>query len=77
MHIEVFMGAGSTPNNEQWFWRFRSKGRVTADAEMFPSKANAVRAAKAVVKGVCKRMLTRAPVFWKDQDGGTTLIYWN
>lgn len=71
MHIEIFEGVGG------WYWHFCSKGRVTADSEAFPSKANALRAAKAVVKGVCKRMLVRAPAFWKNTDGFVTLLYWN
>lgn len=49
MHIEVFLGAGG-----MWHWHFKNKGRVTADAEAFPSKANATRAAKSVVAGVLK-----------------------
>lgn len=48
MKIEVFVGS-----NGDWYWHFRAKnGRVTADAEAYASKANAIRAAKAVVKGV-------------------------
>lgn len=48
MHIEVFQNEQKT----QWHWHFRNKGRITADAESFPSKANALRAAKAVVKAI-------------------------
>lgn len=49
MHIEVYRGIGD------WRWRFRNKGRVTACGEGHPTKAHAVRAAKAVVTGVLKQ----------------------
>ena len=48
MHIEVMKMLG------KWYWHFKSKGRITADAESFPTKAHAMRAAKAVVKAVVK-----------------------
>lgn len=46
MKIEVLKTTGRQP----WHWHFKNKGRITAAAEAFPSKAHAVRAAKAVVK---------------------------
>jgi hypothetical protein len=76
MHIEVFLGAGSTPGNQQWYWRFRNKGRVTGNNEDFPTKANAVRAAKGVVTAVGKRMGV-VPAFWKETEGTITIIKWN
>lgn len=59
MHIEIFKRGGfnkakqcETPH--AWFWHFKNKGRITADAEPFPTKAHALRAAKAVVTAVLK-----------------------
>ena len=43
MHIEVMKLLGG------WYWHFKNKGRITADAESFPTKAHAMRAAKAKV----------------------------
>jgi hypothetical protein len=58
MHIEVMKLLGG------WYWHFKNKGRVTADAESFPTKAHAIRAAKAVVKAVIKPLPSYAdPVF--------------
>lgn len=52
MKIEVFVD-----DNNFWYWHFRAKnGRITADAEAYASKANAIRAAKAVVKAVVKEL---------------------
>jgi len=38
----------------EWHWRFESKGRITADSESFPTKANAMRACKGVITAVFK-----------------------
>lgn len=43
MHIEIWAGGGVDPC---WYWHFKNKGRITANAEAFYSKANAIRAAK-------------------------------
>lgn len=51
MHIEVKQ---STVDNK-WYWHFLSKGRITAQGESHPSKGNAVRAAKAVVRAIVAR----------------------
>jgi len=49
MHIEVMKLL------KGWYWHFRAKnGNIVSDAEAFPTKANAMRAAKAVVKAVVK-----------------------
>jgi uncharacterized protein YegP (UPF0339 family) len=40
-----------------WYWRFKNGGRVTANNEAFPSKSNAVRAVKAIVRAVVKDMV--------------------
>ena len=45
--IEVWKGRA------HWHWHFKSgNGRIVADAENFPSKGNAIRAAKRVVTAV-------------------------
>jgi uncharacterized protein YegP (UPF0339 family) len=50
MHIEIYLSAA----DDQWYWRTKNGGRVTTDAEGYVSKGNAVRAAKAHIKGVFK-----------------------
>lgn len=61
MHIEIFRGeAQETAQN--WYWHFKNKGRITADGEAHPTKANAMRAAKGVVRAVLKEVGTK-PVF--------------
>lgn len=72
MHIEIFKG------KREWHWHFVNRGRITADAEGFPSKGNAVRAAKAVVRGVVKPM-TRiyAPTFTASVQGTVTILRWS
>ena len=56
MKIKVFKG-----EDKQWYWHFERKGRVTADSEGFPNKANAVRAAKGVVQSIFKGTTLTAP----------------
>jgi uncharacterized protein YegP (UPF0339 family) len=57
MKIEVWKGK-SVGAKQSWFWHFRqSNGQITADSEVFPTKAHAIRAAKAVVRAVCKPIL--------------------
>lgn len=70
MKIEVWKG------KKGWHWHFRSKGRVTADSEAFPSKSNAARAAKAVVRGVAKPLYME-PHFEAVADGAITTITWH
>lgn len=61
MHIEVFQASHAIikPNRKEqivWCWHLKNKGRIVADGEPFASKGNAIRAAKAVVRGIVKRM---------------------
>lgn len=72
MQIEVFQGI----RKNDWRWHFRNKGRITADAEAFPTKAHAIRAGKAVVKAVIKRTGEIAPEFQSKKVGETTVIVW-
>jgi len=44
MHIEIF-----NASNDEWYWHKNNKGKITCDSEAFPTKAHAVRAAKADV----------------------------
>lgn len=84
MHIEVFQSNKSiiAPKAPQrWYWHFKNKGRTTADTESFPSRANAIRAAKAVVKAVVREFHgqhTRDPDFVTAcTDKGITVIRWS
>lgn len=71
MHIEIFKG------KREWHWHFVNRGRITADAEGFPSKGNAVRAAKAVVRGVIRAMTPGCiPTFTASAQGSVTIITW-
>lgn len=78
MHIEVF------PNERhQWFWHFKNKGRITANAEAFPSRANAMRGAKSLVRAVLRRIDLQAagayiaPDFTTRVSHGVTIIEWS
>ncbi len=78
MHIEVFE---TDKGSGQWYWHFRNKGRVTADSEAFPSKNNAIRAAKAVVTAVIGGRISAAtgnlggPVFSKQEYDAKTKCF--
>lgn len=54
MKIEVWQNTNVTGKKSQtWHWHFKARnGRIIADAEAFPSKANAIRAAKGVVRSL-------------------------
>lgn len=52
MHAEILKGTGKQP----WRWNLVNKGRVTANNETFPTKGNAVRAVKSVIKAVVKEL---------------------
>lgn len=69
MHIEIWEGAVG------WHWHFKNKGRITADAEAFPTKGNAMRAAKAVVKAVHGKGLTVQ--FKQHESEGFTVVQWS
>lgn len=52
MFIKVFQGEHDT----SWYWHIKAgNGRVIADNEAFPSKANAKRAACNVVRSIIKQ----------------------
>lgn len=66
MRIEVWQG-----ENDQWYWHIRSRnGKVVSDSEGFTSKQHAIRAAKACVRGITKRLsMAVVPVFTLPQWG--------
>ena len=72
MKIEVWSNSAGA-----WFWHFVARnGKTVADAESFPSKANAIRAAKACVKGIARPYFNwLAPIKFEatEQDGRTTM----
>lgn len=71
MRIDVFKG------RDGWHWHFVSRGRITADSEAFPTKSNAVRAAKAVVRAVVKCVNARPVAFTSGAIGTTTIFTWS
>lgn len=76
MHIEVFSDQAKREGvPTKWFWHFKNRGRITADAESFPSKSNALRAAKAVVIAVAKEM-RQVPHFSGSEKSGITKVTW-
>jgi uncharacterized protein YegP (UPF0339 family) len=73
MQIEVWQSTmthddGITPISftQQWYWRARSSnGKITTDAEAFPTKGNAIRAAKNVVKAFVNEFSgTASPLYF-------------
>lgn len=61
MHIEVFEQERMTGGMKSWYWHFKNGSKITADAEAFPTKANAMRAAKAVVRATIKEFYGYSP----------------
>ncbi len=55
MHIELWQ---SPPRiaDQRWHWNIVSKGRIVGDAESFPTKQHALRAAKGVIRGVIRKI---------------------
>lgn len=85
MHIEVFPDKDSyiDPNGKlvatSWYWHFKAKnGKVTADSEAFPTKAHAIRAAKAVVRAVMNCPSGGLTVqFTQHESEGCLVIKWS
>ncbi len=75
MHIDVFKGKGKQP----WRWHKVNRGRITCSAEGFPTKAHAIRAAKADVAQTLKPLdVVGAPVAFRVQTlDGITRIEWS
>jgi hypothetical protein len=58
------------PARDGWIWAFvSSNGKQTANNEVFATRYNAIRAAKAVVTSVLRRYDPRAYIEWKQVDG--------
>ena len=74
-HIEIWQ---SPPRigDQRWHWHLKSKGRVVTDAESFPSKGNAIRAAKAVVRGIINAFPGKEIYFTEEKKGDMTIIRW-
>jgi hypothetical protein len=63
--------------NEKWFWHVRaSNGRVTSDAESFPSRSNAIRAAKRVVATITEPMGVIPLFAQRMEKDGTLVLTW-
>lgn len=80
MHIEVFEGYSLTNSTDPaWYWHFKAKnGKVTADSEAFPTKAHAIRAAKAVVRAVMNCPSGGLTVqFTQHESEGCLVIKWS
>mgnify|MGYP003406471021 FL=1 len=86
MHIEIFQRQATPtpkrPSITNWYWHKNNKGRITCDSEAFPSKAHALRAAKADVVQTIKpyadhKVTGLAPPMFKlsqnEKDGGFIL----
>ena len=56
MHIEIFTGEKIGPKSpDRWYWhKVNNNGKITCNSEAFPSKAHALRAAKADVTHTIK-----------------------
>ncbi len=77
MHIEVWHG--KVGSKQAWWWHVKSKGRIVTDAEPFPTKAHALRAAKAMVRAVVKPIdaaVARAVHFNVHADGARFVLEW-
>lgn len=76
MHIEVWKNERDK-TGQPWHWHKRNQGRITCDAEAFPTKGNAMRAAKADVRQTIKPFGSRPVMFHAETrpDGGTILTW--
>ncbi len=55
MYIELWC-SNKLSAKQRWYWHLKARnGKIVSDAEAFPTKAHAIRAAQAVVRGVVKR----------------------
>jgi len=52
MKIEVMKSDSRT--KQPWHWHFNNKGKITAAGEGHDSRSKSIRAAKGVVRAVCK-----------------------
>lgn len=71
MRIEVRKARGG------WTWAFIARnGKQTANNEVFASRGNAIRAAKAVVGGLLRWYIPGAKVSWSTEvvDGATVRL---
>lgn len=77
MHAEILRNDDQKAK-QPWRWHFVSKGRITANNETFPSKANALRAVKGVVKAVVKELIPPAVVVFSltENDDGVFILRW-
>ncbi len=61
------------------YWHFKAKnGRIVSDAEAFPTKSNATRAAKACVNAITYPFYNQA-IEWmatQSKDGKRTILRW-
>ena len=75
MHIEVWKSGTS---KQPWHWHFKNGSRITADAEAFPSKVHAIRAASSVVRAVIKKLDGSLTIVFvqKERKDGKTIIQW-
>ncbi len=55
MHIELWQ---SPPRiaDQRWHWHVTNRGRIVGDAESFPTKQHALRAAQGFIRQVIKRI---------------------
>lgn len=75
MHIEVWQ---ALHGGQRWYWHFRARnGKIVSDAEGFPTKANALRAAKAIMRAVCRPYVSPAfTIAPHPKRPGVTVIRW-
>ncbi len=74
MKIEIFQG-----KRADWFWHFVARnGRLIADSEPFPTKAHAMRAAKAAVRSVIKPWTQTPVIFYESKSrAGRIVLRWS
>lgn len=78
MHIEIFQ-TQPVQLGDMWYWHKNNKGRITCDSEAFPTKAHAVRAAKADVVQTIKpydKLAADRLVFTLDVKKGVFTLRW-
>ncbi len=83
MHIEIWEQEYLHRGGWHWYWHFEARnGRIVADAEAFPTKAHAKRAAKAAVRAIVRRCRENAdsapPMFFESKSkAGRIVLRWS
>lgn len=74
MRIEVWQSPPRV-GDQRWHWHLRANnGRIVTDAESFPTKWHALRAAKTMVRSIVARLDAHLKITFESKQSGDKLI---